>query len=144
MFNIDLPFEVQGVCRFKNNKLIIGDSEPFSEILFNSYGAYIRETGNEVLSKGIAIECDEYIYKTTKEYAFVYFDFNNNYTLDSVRATLLSQLNQKDINVKTVKSDFETIKKEEGLDIKDANLLKITFEYVGEFINDCNGLVCPC
>ena len=144
MFNIDLPFDVQGICRLKNGKLIIGDSEPFSEIGFNSYGAYVRETGNEVLNKGIAIECDEYIYKTTKEYVFLYFDFNNNYTLDSVRSTLLSQLNQKNINIKSVKSDFETIKKEEGLDIKDANLLKITFDSVGEFINDCNGLVCPC
>ena len=144
MFNIDLPFKVQGICKFQNGKLIIGDCAPFSEVEFNSYGAYIRETGNEILSKGIAIECDEYIYKTTKEYAFVYFDFNNNYTLDSVRATLLTQLNQKDINIKSVKFDFETIKKEENLDIKDACLLKITFDSVGEFINDCNGLVCPC
>lgn len=144
MFNLELPFEVQGVCKLQDNKLIIGNCNPFSEVEFNSFGAYIRETGNEVFSKGIKLECDEYQYKITKEYAFVYFDFVNKYTLDSVRAKVLSQLNQKYITIKNVKFDFETIKKEESLGIKDACLFKVVFDSIEDFINDCNDLVCPC
>ncbi len=144
MFNITLPFTVQGVARLRDSKLIIGDCAPFSEVEFNGHGAYIRETGFEQLAKGVQLECDEYHYKITKEHAFVYFDFVNKYTLDSVRKTVLSQLNQKDIVVKSIKYDFETVKTEEQLKIKDGCLLKIVFDSTEEFINDCDDLVCQC
>ena len=144
MFNLDLPFEVQGVAKFKDSKLIIGNCAPFKEVEFSSHGAYIRETGFEVANKGIALECDEYQYKITKEYALVYFDFVNKYTLDSVRSVILSQLNQKYITIKSVKYDFETVKTEEQLNIKDACLLKIVFDSIEDFYNDCNGLICQC
>ena len=144
MFNLDLPFEVQGAAKFTDNKLIIGNCAPFKEVNFDSHGAYIRETGFEVANKGIALECDEYQYKITKEYAFVYFDFVNKYTLDSVRKTVLSQLNQKSITIKSIKSDFVTVKTEENLSIKDACLLKITFDSIEDFYNDCEGLICQC
>ena len=72
------------------------------------------------------------------------FDFINKYTLDSVRKTVLSQLNQKSITIKSIKSDFVTVKTEENLSIKDACLLKITFDSIEDFYNDCEGLVCQC
>ncbi len=144
MFNLELPFKVQGVAKFLDNKLIIGDCQPFKEVDFNSNGAYIRETGFETATKSVRLECDEYEYKITKEYAFVYFDFVNKYTLDSVRKTVLTQLNQKSITIKSIKSDFVTVKTEENLSIKDACLLKITFDSIEDFYNDCDGLVCQC
>jgi len=144
MFNIDLPFTVQGIAKLQGKKLIIGNCAPFSEVVFGSHGAYIRETGFEVANKGEKIECDEYQYTITKEYAFVYFDFVNTYTIDSVRAKVLSQLNQRLTTIKSIKYDFQTVKTEENLDIKDACLLKIVFESTEEFINDCEDLVCPC
>jgi len=64
--------------------------------------------------------------------------------LDSVRKTVLSQLNQKSITIKSIKSDFVTVKTEENLSIKDACLLKITFDSIEDFYNDCEGLVCQC
>jgi len=144
MFNITLPFTVQGIAKLQDNKLIIGNCAPFSEVEFNGHGAYIRETGFEQLNKGIQVECDEYQYKVTKEYAFVYFDFVNKYTLDSVKKTVLSQLNQKYITVKSIKYDFETVKTEEQLKIKDGCLLKIVFDSIEDFYNDCDGLICQC
>jgi len=144
MFNLDLPFEIQGIAKLQNKKLIIGNFPPFSEVQFGSHGAYIRETGFETANKGNKLECDEFQYTITKEYAFVYFDFINKYTLDSVRAKVLSQLNQRLTTIKSIKYDFVTVKTEESLDIKDACLLKIVFESTEEFINDCEDLVCQC
>ena len=144
MFNLDLPFEVQAVARFEANKLIIGDCAPFTEVEFSSHGAYIRRTGKKTPIKGIQLECDEFQYKNSVEYAFVYFDFVNKYTLDSVGKTVQSQLNQKGITVKSIETDFRVITTEEKLIIKDACMVKIVFEVIEEFINDCNGLVCVC
>lgn len=144
MFNLDLPFTVQGIARFEANKLVIGNCEPFTDVVFDGHGAYIRETGFETANKSTQLECDEYQYKITKEYAFVYFDFVRKYTLDSVRSVVLSQLNQKYITIKNIKYDFPTIKKEENLKVKDACLLKITFDSIEDFYNDCDGLICQC
>lgn len=144
MFNLDLPFTVQAVARFESNKLIIGEGAPFTEVEFGSHGAYIRRTGKKTPTRGIQLECDEFEYKNSVEYAFVYFDFINKYTLDSVEKTVQSQLNQKDITIKSIETDFRVITTEERLSIKDACMVKIVFEAVETFVNDCNGLVCPC
>ena len=145
MFDLDLTnITIQGIARLHDKKLIIGNCAPFSEVNFEGCGAYIRDLGNETASKSTALECDEYLYNISTEYAFVYFDFINQYTLDSVRATVLSQLNQKHITIEKITSDFDVIKKEENLKIKDACMLKITFKSNTEFINDCDGLICQC
>jgi hypothetical protein len=144
MFNLDLGFDIQGIARFEDNKLIIGYCAPFKEVVFNGYGAYIRETGSGKPKKGDKIECDKSLYKVAKEYVFIYFDFVNKYTLDSVRDTVFSQLNQKDIEVTDYEMDFVKIKTSENLSIKDACMVKITFTANEDFIDDCIGLVCKC
>lgn len=144
MFNLDLGFTIQGIARFEANKLVIGYCAPFSEVQFSGYGAYIRETGSSKPKKGDLVECEKSLYKNAKEYVFVYFDFVNKYTLDSVRDTVFSQLNQRHIEVTDIEMDFNKIKTSENLKIKDGCMVKITFTNSEEFIDDCTGLVCQC
>ena len=128
----DLPFAVDGVARFRKDKLSVYlEGGEYRIVDLENTPAYIRQTGVKKFEE-VSIDCDT-INKVTTTLALVCR--NMKYTIESLENILVYYLTVNDftnldrIKIQSVETDKDTILKDEKLPEMEGDFVKITFDF---------------
>jgi len=144
----DVPFDVQGIAIYLKERIVIPTANgKYTDVEFRQpIVCYLRRELKDSLKDEGFLECGVRDYKCEVKMHLVVIDNGFKYTLDSIMDTMSKQLNtNKDITITQRSMVFDDIKADEKLtEIKDGQMVRISFDYLYELTDNCNGLICQC